>query len=228
MGRLAGSPTPVRSRCLPPGPTPSPTSCPSPETRCCSPSTAWPGSQNPPAIPQSQTRHRRRMRTTSTNLPRPVPRLCADPEPGTPAPGTGCLELRLPWPNWRLLVLRCVGMVCGRFFASGESGAVGRCWTGGRSWLQTRPCHRASTRGSLSSFLRWAPKASDLVWDAFLQWLRIEGRNYPTAHAMPARSVEALLSMLRSDPSAWNQLTRSVAGEPGPPLRRPSRPVDAR
>ena len=46
----------------------------------------------------------------------------------------------------------------------------------------------------------------DLVWDAFLQWLRIEGRNYPTAHAMPASSVEALLSMLRSDPGAWNQL----------------------
>lgn len=64
----------------------------------------------------------------------------------------------------------------------------------------------------------------DLVWDAFLQWLRIEGRNYPTAHAMPARSVEALLSMLRSDPSAWNQLREAwpvnldhlFADPPGP------------
>ena len=46
----------------------------------------------------------------------------------------------------------------------------------------------------------------DRVWAGFLQWLRIEGRNYPTAHAMPARSVQALLSMLQSDQDAWNQL----------------------
>ncbi|HVQ18433.1 MAG TPA: hypothetical protein VMT27_05275 [Actinomycetes bacterium] len=45
-----------------------------------------------------------------------------------------------------------------------------------------------------------------LIWDAFMQWLRIEGRKYPTRHAMPARSVDALLSMLRSDPRAWNDV----------------------
>ena len=67
-----------------------------------------------------------------------------------------------------------------------------------------------------------------LVWQAFLQWLRIEGRNYPTAHAMPARSVDALLSMLRSDQSAWNQLRETWPVNLDPPLRRPSRPVDAR
>jgi len=45
-----------------------------------------------------------------------------------------------------------------------------------------------------------------LVWDAFLQWLRIRGRTYPTRHAMPARSVGALLRLLRSDQNAWNHL----------------------
>lgn len=43
-----------------------------------------------------------------------------------------------------------------------------------------------------------------LVWDAFLQWLRIQGRKYPTQHAMPAHSVEMVLRMLRADRNAWN------------------------
>lgn len=47
-----------------------------------------------------------------------------------------------------------------------------------------------------------------LVWDAFLQWLRIEGRTYPKQHAMPARSVQALMGMLRSDSDSWNDLRR--------------------
>ena len=47
-----------------------------------------------------------------------------------------------------------------------------------------------------------------LVWDAFLQWLRIEGRNHPRRHGMPSRSVDALLNMLRSDSDSWDDLRR--------------------
>jgi hypothetical protein len=41
------------------------------------------------------------------------------------------------------------------------------------------------------------------VWDTFLQWVRIEGRHYPSRHVMPSRSVDAFIRMLRSDPSDW-------------------------
>jgi hypothetical protein len=71
--------------------------------------------------------------------------------------------------------------------------------------------------GALARFNREnpevAPEHIPLVRDGLLQWLRIEGRAYPTRHPLPSRAVDALWRAVRADDADWARFRDSFQAD---------------